>query len=99
MKYLGWFFPLQHFFSTKDAQPIVLRPEEIPEDPNEIKETDSETVKLIKELLDTRIRPRVKADGGDIFFHTFNEETGLVQVKVCHSPFTSFSDSPDDRCV
>ena len=99
MKYPEWIVPLQHFFSTKDAQPIVLRPEEIPEDPNEIKETDSETVKLIKELLDTRSRPRVKADGGDIFFQTFNEETGLVQVKVCHSLFTPLSDSTDDRCV
>jgi NFU1 iron-sulfur cluster scaffold homolog, mitochondrial len=31
-------------------------------------EEDKETVELIKELLDSRIRPTVQEDGGDIFF-------------------------------
>lgn len=61
---------------------MVLKPEEIPEDPNEIKPTDSEVVRLIKELLDTRIRPRIKADGGDIFFDSFNDQTGELLVKM-----------------
>lgn len=34
----------------------------------EILEDDDETVQLIKELLDTRIRPTVQEDGGDILF-------------------------------
>ena len=29
---------------------------------------DDETVSMIKELLDTRIRPTVQEDGGDIIF-------------------------------
>jgi hypothetical protein len=29
---------------------------------------DDETVQMIKELLDTRIRPTVQEDGGDIVF-------------------------------
>ena len=70
------------FFSTKEPQPIVLRPEDIPEDPNDVKETDSEVVKLIKELLGTRIRPRIKADGGDIFFQGFDDASGVVKVKL-----------------
>lgn len=37
---------------------------------------DSEIVKQIKELLDTRIRPAVAMDGGDIVFHSF--EDGVV---------------------
>ena len=37
---------------------------------------DSEIVKQIKELLDTRIRPVVAQDGGDIVFHSF--EGGVV---------------------
>lgn len=75
-------FRSRHFFSTKEPQPIVLRPEDIPEDPNDIKETDSDVVKLIKELLSTRIRPRIKADGGDIFFQSFDDSHGIVKVKV-----------------
>ena len=33
-----------------------------------ILEEDSETVAMIKELLDTRIRPTVQEDGGDIVY-------------------------------
>ena len=33
-----------------------------------IHEDDDETVALIKELLDTRIRPTVQEDGGDIVY-------------------------------
>jgi len=32
------------------------------------KEEDRETVELIKELLDSRIRPTVQEDGGDVLF-------------------------------
>jgi hypothetical protein len=35
---------------------------------SETSENDSETVLMIKELLDTRIRPTVQEDGGDIIF-------------------------------
>ena len=31
-------------------------------------EDDDETVMMIKELLDTRIRPTVQEDGGDLLF-------------------------------
>lgn len=31
-----------------------------------IKETDSEVVQMIKEIIDTRVRPTVQDDGGDI---------------------------------
>jgi len=34
----------------------------------EITDDDDETVQMIKELLDTRIRPTVQEDGGDIVF-------------------------------
>jgi len=32
---------------------------------------------MIKELLDTRIRPTVMEDGGDIGFISFDPDTGL----------------------
>lgn len=43
---------------------------------------DSEIVGMIKELIDTRIRPAVQDDGGDIQFMGFDEETGTVFLKL-----------------
>lgn len=50
-----------------------------------INEDDTEVVMMIKELLDTRIRPAVHEDGGDIFFHGFDEETGVVSLQMAGS--------------
>jgi len=48
-----------------------------------ILDTDSETVAMIKELLETRVRPAIMEDGGDIEYRGFDEEgTGIVQVKL-----------------
>ena len=41
---------------------------------------DSEIVSQIKELLDTRVRPAVAQDGGDIVFHGF--ERGVVYLHM-----------------
>lgn len=46
----------------------------------EINEDDSETVMMIKELLDSKIRPTVQEDGGDIIFMAF--EDGIVKLKM-----------------
>jgi len=46
-----------------------------------ILDTDSETVAMIKELLDTRVRPAIMEDGGDIEYRGFTDE-GVVQVKL-----------------
>lgn len=46
----------------------------------EINEDDSEVVQMIKELLDTRIRPTVQEDGGDIVFMGY--EDGIVKLKM-----------------
>ncbi len=43
-----------------------------------IPEGDAEIVAQIKELLDTRIRPAVAGDGGDIVFQGFDGGTGVV---------------------
>jgi len=45
-----------------------------------IEEGDSETVQMIKELLETRIRPAIMEDGGDIEFRGF--ENGEVLLKL-----------------
>lgn len=41
---------------------------------------DEEVVQTIKELLDTRVRPAVAQDGGDITFHGFRE--GVVYLSM-----------------
>lgn len=47
--------------------------------------TDSETVAMIKELLEVRIRPSVQEDGGDIEYKGFDEEAGVVYLKMVGS--------------
>ncbi len=43
-------------------------------------DTDTATVRQIKEILDEYIRPAVEGDGGAIMFHSFDEATGKVKV-------------------
>ena len=43
-------------------------------------EDDSDIVKQIKELLDTRVRPAVAMDGGDIIYDDFAD--GVVYLKM-----------------
>ncbi|MBD7942208.1 NifU family protein [Brevundimonas guildfordensis] len=43
---------------------------------------DSEIVAEIKGLLDTRIRPAVAQDGGDILFDHFDEATGVLRLRM-----------------
>ena len=45
-----------------------------------VAEEDSETVAIIKQILDTRVRPAVAQDGGDIVFHGF--EDGIVSLHM-----------------
>ncbi|KAJ7596826.1 HIRA-interacting protein 5 [Mycena floridula] len=75
---------LMEFFSSD--QPLFRSQEERdnagPQD-TKILDSDSETVAMIKELLDTRVRPAIMEDGGDIEYRGFDEGgTGLVKVKL-----------------
>ena len=42
----------------------------------------AQIVAEIKDLLDTRIRPAVAQDGGDILFHKFEADTGVVWLNM-----------------
>ena len=46
---------------------------------------------MIKELLDTRIRPTVMEDGGDIAFVSFDPDTGENRINI------AFKAIPTDR--
>lgn len=48
----------------------------------EIYDDDDEIVATVKELLDTRIRPVVQEDGGDIKYHGFDYDTGEVLLQL-----------------
>lgn len=50
-----------------------------------ILDDDDEIVAMIKELIESRIRPAVQEDGGDIRYVSFEEETGLVTVRLAGS--------------
>jgi Fe-S cluster biogenesis protein NfuA len=54
---------------------------EVTSDGNEEAVEDTETVQQIKHLLDTRVRPAVAMDGGDITFHSFDEGVVTLQMR------------------
>ncbi|EIW68356.1 hypothetical protein TREMEDRAFT_32414 [Tremella mesenterica DSM 1558] len=45
-------------------------------------ESDSDVVGMIKELLETRVRPAIQEDGGDIEYKGFEEKSGIVKLKL-----------------
>ena len=68
-----------------EGAPIMSEDAEEVEDNLLIKDDDSEIVAMIKELLETRIRPAVQEDGGDILYRGFDEGTGLVALQMAGS--------------
>jgi Thioredoxin-like proteins and domains len=50
--------------------------------PAESGEEDSDVVAQIKELIETRVRPAVAQDGGDIIYHGFDEASGIVYLHM-----------------
>jgi Fe-S cluster biogenesis protein NfuA len=48
------------------------------EEPEAAEEEDSEVVAQIRDLIETRVRPAVAQDGGDITYHGFDAASGVV---------------------
>jgi len=69
---------MEHYMSGAPVMEDGEDGEELPGGDYDAK--DEETVKAIKELLDTRVRPAVANDGGDIVFHGFRE--GIVYLHM-----------------
>ena len=67
---------MEHFIAGK---PVLLAGPTASED-EAAAEPQSEIVAQIKELLETRVRPAVAQDGGDIIFHRF--ENGVVYLHM-----------------
>lgn len=69
---------MEHFMSGMP----VLREDPGAETGDEFySEADSDTVATIKELLDTRVRPAVAQDGGDITFRGFRDGTVYLNMR------------------
>ncbi|HEX7968460.1 MAG TPA: NifU family protein [Stellaceae bacterium] len=67
---------MEHFTS---GRPVLLGTADAAATADE-NEVDDEVVQQIKELLDTRVRPAVAQDGGDIIFHRY--EDGVVYLHM-----------------
>jgi Fe-S cluster biogenesis protein NfuA len=71
------FATIMDFFASN--QPIFIKGAASPSDTAPAEE-DDEVVAVIKELLDTRIRPAVQEDGGDIIYYDFKD--GIVYLSL-----------------
>jgi Fe-S cluster biogenesis protein NfuA len=69
---------MEHF--TRELPLFESGAEEVADAEEAYSEEDSEVVEQIKELLDTRVRPAVANDGGDIVFRGFDGKTGIVSL-------------------
>ncbi|CAN6438941.1 unnamed protein product [Victoria cruziana] len=74
------FAAIMDFYTA--GKPLFLDSEVASSVDTAIHEDDSETVAMIKELLETRIRPAVQDDGGDIEYRGFDPDTGIVKLRM-----------------
>lgn len=61
-------------------EPVLL--EKLPDSDTTIRPEDDEVVAMIKELLETRIKPAVAEDGGNILYRGFHPDTGIVDLEL-----------------
>lgn len=71
-------------FLTEKKDPVITKElyNKTEQEMLQEEEDDSELVSMIKELIETRIRPAIQEDGGDIEYKAFDEETGKVFLKL-----------------
>jgi Fe-S cluster biogenesis protein NfuA len=71
---------MDHYLS---GEPVLLGESPSAEAPGDefFEQSDAEVVSTIKQLLDTRVRPAVAQDGGDITFQGFREGVVFLNMK------------------
>jgi Fe-S cluster biogenesis protein NfuA len=70
---------MEHYMS---GAPVIANGEVPGKDvPGHYDPADEDTVRTIKELLDTRVRPAVANDGGDIVFHGFRDGVVFLHMR------------------
>lgn len=75
---------MEHFVANR---PVMLEAHtgvaEAPAEDDRVYEGDAaEIVEQIKELIETRVRPAVAQDGGDITFHSWDHDDGVVKLHM-----------------
>jgi Fe-S cluster biogenesis protein NfuA len=78
------FSTIMEFFDNPKAM-AVLPDEKLAETANLVEPDDSEIVQMIKELLEEKVRPMARDDGGDVLFKGFDEKEGVVSVQLVGS--------------
>jgi len=70
---------MEHYLS---GDPVIEDEEAAaePSDSEEFDEKDAQTVAMIKEILEERVRPAVASDGGDIVFRSYKD--GIVNLSM-----------------
>jgi len=68
-----------------EGKPVMN--DEVASSDTTILDTDNEIVATIKELIETRVRPAVQEDGGDIFYEDFDEASGI---DVAHNRYSAY---------
>ncbi|KAL1817638.1 hypothetical protein ACET3Z_020212 [Daucus carota] len=74
------FAAIMDFYSS--GEPLFLDSAAAAAKDTAILDDDTETVAMIKELLETRIRPSVQDDGGDIEYIGFDPDSGIVKLRM-----------------
>lgn len=72
---------MEHFMSGKPILAESAAADPAPQVEEFFEDEDVETVEVIKELLDTRVRPAVAMDGGDIIFRGYREGTVFLHMQ------------------
>ena len=70
---------MEHFTS---GAPLIQGDARETDDDASYGDGDPEVIEQIKELIETRVRPAVAQDGGDIIFKGFDGETGIVSLHL-----------------
>jgi Fe-S cluster biogenesis protein NfuA len=74
---------MDHFTS---ARPVLLDPQAPADETDEAniayEGEAADIVKEIKEIIDARVRPAVARDGGDITFHSWDHDAGVVRLNM-----------------
>lgn len=71
----------EQIVSTVEDRSSNASHDEVSRDTLAFNEDDTEVVSLIKELLETRIRPSIQEDGGDIEFRGFVDGNVLLKLR------------------
>ncbi|KHJ96057.1 NifU-like protein [Oesophagostomum dentatum] len=83
-----WGLLRPEIFSTianfiESGKPVIREGGAPVHDDTAITEDDDDTVAMIKELLDSRVRPMVQEDGGDVTYMGFEDGVVKLKLKVC----------------